>query len=129
MALPVMDRFSSPHYRWISRAKIFVLGVKYDACETCKIRTATDMRIGCCEREQTRNAGVGAAVASLTRHHRPLLHRRRRQSNMEKDACRRSGASQTRSMAWCEVRWSEREAARLDLRAFAANPAPAAGPR
>jgi hypothetical protein len=76
------------------------------------------MRIGCCEREQTRNAGVGAAVASLTRHHRPLLHRRRRQSNMEKDACRRSGASQTRSMAWCEVRWSEREAARLDLRAF-----------
>jgi hypothetical protein len=33
MALPVMNRFSSPHYRWISRAKIFVLGVKYDACE------------------------------------------------------------------------------------------------
>jgi hypothetical protein len=34
----------------------------------------------------------------------------------------------TRSMAWCEARCSEREAARLDLRAFAANPAPAAGP-
>ena len=93
MALPVMDRFSSPHYRWISRAKIFVLGVKYDACETCKIRTATDIRIGCCEREQALNAGVSAAVASTASHHRPLLHRRGRQSNMEKDACR-SGASQ-----------------------------------
>ena len=126
MALPVMNRFSSPHYRWISRAKIFVLGVKYDACETCKIRTATDIRIGCCECEQALNAGVRAAVASTARHHRPLLHRRRRQRNMEKD---RSGASQTRSLAWCEARCSVREAARLDLRAFAANPAPAAGPR
>ena len=76
MALPVMNRFSSPHYRWISRAKIFVLGVKYDACETCKIRTATDMRIGCCERDQTLNASASAAVASTARHHRPLLHRR-----------------------------------------------------
>lgn len=84
MALPVMNRFSSPHYRWISRAKIFVLGVKYDACETCKIRTATDIRIGCCEREQALNAGVSAAVASTASHHRPLLHRRGRQSNMEK---------------------------------------------
>ena len=50
----------------------------------CKIRTATDIRIGCCEREQTLNAGVSAAVASTASHHRPLLHRRRRQSNMEK---------------------------------------------
>jgi hypothetical protein len=63
MALPVTDRFRSPHDWWISRAKIFVLGVKYDACETCKIRTATDIRIGCYEREQALNAGFSTAMS------------------------------------------------------------------
>jgi hypothetical protein len=118
MALPVMDRFSSPHYRWISRAKIFVLGVKYDACETCEIRTATDIRIGCCEREPSLSAGVNAAIASTARHHRPLLHRAGSATWKKTHAA--AALRKTRSMAWCEAAARSGRRRGFDLRAFAA---------
>ena len=73
MALPVTDRFGSPHYRWINRANLFVLTVKYDACENAGLEKlqATVTSVPNASRRTAQDVCL-RAQARLAHHRAPL---------------------------------------------------------